>query len=70
MNDFLSDLPQLTNFDAQQCDGPIQSEEIRSALKGMQDNKSPGSDGLSKEFYFTFFDIISPLLVSLYSFNL
>jgi exonuclease III len=67
MDDFLSDLPQLSSFDADLCDGPIQYEEILLALKGMKCNKSPGSDGLSKEFYLKFFDLFAPLFVSLYS---
>jgi exonuclease III len=67
MNDFLSDLPHLTSFEADQCDGPIELEEILSALKSMHNNKSPGSDGLSKEFYLSFSELFLPLLKSLYS---
>jgi hypothetical protein len=67
MNDFLSGLPVLNPFEAESCDGPIQTEEIISALKGMQCNKSPGFDGFSKEFYLKVFDLFAPLLTSLYS---
>jgi exonuclease III len=66
MNDFLFGLPVLSPEQAVFCDGPISSQEILSSLGSMQNHKSPGSDGLTKEFYITFFDILSPILVQLY----
>ena len=36
------------------CEGEITEEEILKALKSMKNNKSPGNDGISKEFYQTF----------------
>jgi len=66
MNEFLTDLPHLDSNQATFCEGPITSDEILSALQSMQNNKSPGPDGLSKEFYLTFFNLMSPTLVRLY----
>ena len=39
-------------------DGEITVEECVSAINGMENNKTPGSDGIPKEFYSKFF---SPL---------
>ena len=35
-------------------------------LKGMENGRSPGSDGLTKEFYFKFIDIFGPMLLQLH----
>ena len=48
-------------------DQPISTEELHKALLSMKDNKCPGSDGLGKEFYVTFFDDLKESLVELYS---
>ncbi|KAJ8051046.1 hypothetical protein HOLleu_04468 [Holothuria leucospilota] len=48
-------------------DEPITLEELRVAIDSMLANKSPGIDGLSKEFYKVFFDIIGPDLLSVYN---
>ena len=37
-----------------------------NALKSMSNNKCPGLDGLTKEFYLEFFDILGPLLLHVY----
>ena len=39
------------------CDGLFTYEECLLALKGMKNGKSPGLDGLPKEFYVTFFHL-------------
>lgn len=41
----------------------IQIEEITKAIQESQPNKSPGSDGLTSEFYKTFADILAPILL-------
>ena len=38
---------------SQTCEGPITESELLNALKVMSTNKSPGTDGLRKEFYET-----------------
>ncbi|KAK3094930.1 hypothetical protein FSP39_007966 [Pinctada imbricata] len=60
---FLSDVPTLDDEDRELCEGQITKEEVWNALKAMENNKSPGCDGLTKEFYYTFFDIIGERLV-------
>ena len=57
----------LSLEDATSCDGPISIQEITHVLKSMGSNKSPGNDGLTKEFYLAFFDVVGPCLCD--SFN-
>ena len=52
---------------ASTCEGEITLAECTKALSMMQNNKSPGSDGLTTEFYRAFWDIISTYVVN--SFN-
>ncbi|KAK3084519.1 hypothetical protein FSP39_014674 [Pinctada imbricata] len=60
---FLSDVPKLDKEDSDSCEGLITREEVWKALKAMENGKSPGCDGLTKEFYCTFFNIIGDQLV-------
>ena len=57
-SEFLSkiNLPRLSAEQARHCDGPLTSDEVLLALKSMQNGKSPGNDGLTKEFYVYFFE--------------
>ena len=41
--------------------------ELREALTSFADNKSPGEDGFTKEFYQTFFDILCNDLLNSYN---
>ena len=44
-------------------DGGIIEKELLIALQNMENNKSPGSDGLTNKFYITFWnEVIAPLL--------
>ena len=47
-------IPVLTEEQPQACKGPILENELLKALKNMSNNKSPGNDSLTKEFYETF----------------
>ena len=58
---------QLPKEMASTCEGEITLAECTKALSRMQNYKSPGSDGLTKEFYRAFWDIISTYIVN--SFN-
>ena len=48
-------IPKLTENERNFCDGKLTKMEIWYALNSMRNNKSPGNDGLSKEFYVCFF---------------
>ena len=57
-------LPKLDNQKALSCEGPITETELLNALKSMSNDKSPGNDGLTKEFYETFGNEIKNPLIS------
>jgi hypothetical protein len=63
-DEFTRDVPVLTKEDADSCDGLITLDELRTALFLMKNDKSPGSDGICKEFYVTFFDLVGDVLCS------
>ena len=41
----------LSNEEKNNIEGPTSEYECTIALKGMKNNKSPGSDGITTEFY-------------------
>ena len=49
-------MPCLSKEKQDSCEGVITEKELFETLKSMQNNKSPGNDGLSKEFYETFWE--------------
>ena len=49
-------IPQLHEFDCNICEGIITKRECWDALSSMNNNKSPGNDGLSEEIYICFFE--------------
>ena len=49
------------------CDSDICEDEVRKALWGMSCNKSPGSDGLTVEFYRHFYSQLKDIFIKLYS---
>ena len=55
--DFLGNLniPKLSDDDRISCGGKLTLNECWEALKSMSSSKSPGNDGLTKEFYVCFF---------------
>ena len=63
--DYLADInsPILTNEEQHLCEGQLTPMEVFDALSNMQANKTPGNDGLTKEFYLAFFDTLCPNLL-------
>ena len=58
-------LPKLSLDQKQLCKGNSTEKELFTALKSMENNKSPGNDGLTKEFYIAFWtEIKNPFLAS------
>ena len=70
LEDYLNKIPipKLSNNQKDLCEGIITEKELFAALKSMDNNKSPGNDGLTKEFYITFWsEIKKPLLASIHA---
>ena len=58
-------IPKLSPEQINVCEGHITENELLDALKSMDNNKSPGNNGLTKEFYVLFWsDIKKPFLAS------
>ena len=62
---FLNDItiPSLTTEQSLSCEGNLTEKEIYNSLISFESNKSPGNDGLTKEFYCTFWDDIKDTFV-------
>ena len=54
----------LDDRERQTCEGFITKQECLQALKDMEPNKTPGSDGLPAEFYKIFWNEISDYLIN------
>ena len=53
----------LTSDEKNSIEGPVTEYECASALKAMKNNKSPGSDGITTEFYKIFWSKIKSYYV-------
>ena len=56
-------LTHLEEHENLELEAEINIEEVQSAVNSFQNNKTPGDDGFTKEFYETFFDLIGPALL-------
>ena len=64
-NEFLSEsVPNITNEQKLFCDKEISLEECTKAMQNMNINKSPGTDGISVEFYRFSWNDISDLVMN------
>lgn len=54
----------LSDEQALDCDGQLSSEECKTALFSLSNNKSPGSDGFSVEFYKHFWPLIGDVVTN------
>ena len=56
-------LPKLTPQEADTCDSLLTKEECLASLKQFSKGKSPGTDGLTAEFYLAFWELLGQELV-------
>ena len=63
--DWLADQLSMSLDEQEQvsCEGLLTIEECREALNGMNTGKSPGIDGLTAEFYITFWAVLGSDLI-------
>ena len=65
MQQLLNLIDRLTSSMLEACDGKIIVEECAAAISSMENNKTPGSDGLPKEFYSKFSHLFAQGLVEM-----
>ena len=57
-------MSKLSDNDCSLCEGELSESELYHALKNMPNNKFPGNDGLTKEFFLSFWDDIKDIYIS------
>ena len=60
-------LHRLSEHDRDVCEGALLLDEVTEAVCLSNRNKAPGPDGLSVEFYLTFWSRLGPLLVEVFN---
>ena len=63
-------LPKISNEEKENCDKELSENEVLKAVKAMKPGKSPGTCGLTSEFYKFFWLDIKNMLVSSLNYNL
>ena len=59
--------PKLSEDEQQELENDLTKKELLNARKGFKENKTPGEDGFTREFYETFFDLVGDHLLDSYN---
>ena len=62
-------LPRLNQEEIENINIPITSTEIKTVVKNLPTNKSPGPDGFTGEFYQILREELTPILLKLFQNN-
>ena len=57
----------LTDEQAQLCEGEVSYDEITQAVSQTQNDRSPGTDGLTYEFYNSFWQLLGKDIVKVFN---
>ena len=68
MDKFLEmhNFPKLSQEEIENLNKPITSMEIKSVIRNLPANKSPGPDGFTDEFYQRYREELTPVLIKLF----
>ena len=64
-----TNIPKLCELDKAISENPLEKKDYTAALKKLANDKSPGSDGLTSDFYKFFWSDISDLLIDSYNYT-
>ena len=69
IKNFLShiNIPKLSEDKRKLCEEDLTEKDLCDSLKSMQNDKSPGNDGLTKEFYETFWNELKETFIDFVS---